>query len=114
MNATEKAIVVGLGLVVAVGLFAGTAFGLVGQTPATSHQRGGGMMSGGSSYGGSGMMGLGTNGATSTESHAGGIMGGMWGMMGEQGPVTNGGNLFMGCIQYMAHYFGIGSNGTAS
>ena len=102
MNTTEKAVVVGLGLVVAFGLFAGAAFGLKGQTSATN-QRGGG-----------GMMGLGSNAATTASTHSGGMMGGMWRMMGDHGLVANGGSFFMSCIQYMANYFGIGANGTAS
>ncbi len=125
MNTTEKAIIVGLGLLVAVGLAAGAAFGFVGQTPSAGQQGRGGMMSG---YGGGGMMGgfsgvvgSASGGATSTPTHFGGMMGasswgtgGPWGMMGNQGLLTNGGNFFMGCVQYMTNYFGIGTNRTAS
>lgn len=114
MNTTEKGIIVGLGLVVAIGLFAGTAFGLVGQT-STGSQRGvGGMMWGGSGYGGGGLTGLGASTATSSQSHPGGMMGGMWGMMGNNGLATDGRNIMMGCFQYMAHILGLGANETTS
>ena len=96
MNTTEKAIIVGLGLLTAVGLFAGAASGLTGQASAASTHGGGGMMSGGSSQGIGGMMG-----------------GSPGGMMGNHGLATNGDNAFNGCIQYMAHFFGFGANGRA-
>jgi hypothetical protein len=40
--------------------------------------------------------------------------GGLWGIMGNHGLVTNGDDAFMGCIQYMANFFGFGANGRAS
>jgi Spy/CpxP family protein refolding chaperone len=79
MNSTEKAIIVGLAVVVAVALSAGAAYGYVGQTSAARQQGGGGMMSGESNYGGGGMMGggmvgRGTGTATSTQTRSGGMM----------------------------------------
>ena len=61
-------------------------------------------MWGGSGYGGGGLTGLGASTATSSQSHPGGMMGGMWGMMGNNGLATDGRNIMMGCFQYMAHY----------
>ena len=110
MNTTEKAIIVGLGLLVAVGLFAGAAFGLTGQASASSRRGGGGMMSGGSGQGIGGMMGGSSGGMMGGGSSAGGL----WGIMGNHGLVTNGDDAFMGCIQYMANFFGFGANGRAS
>ena len=71
------------------------------------------MMSGGTGYGG-GMMGFGANRATSTESHSGGMMEGVWGMMGDHGVVANGEGFFAGCLNYMEHIFGLGANGRSS
>ena len=68
------------------------------------------MMSGGSSQGIGGMMGGSSGGMMGGGSWAGGL----WGMTGNHGPATNGENAFMGCIQYMAHFFGFGANGKAS
>jgi|GEM_PF-1765239 hypothetical protein len=110
MNTTEKAIIVGLGLLIAVGLTAGAAYGFVGQTSAARQQRGGGMMSDGSGQGLGGMMGGSSGGMMGGGSSAGGL----WGIMGNHGLVTNGDDAFMGCIQYMANFFGFGANGRAS
>ena len=50
------------------------------------------------------MMGLGSNAATTASTHSGGMMGGMWRMMGDHGLVANGGSFFIDVYKRQPEY----------